>query len=76
MLNEVLDIEEIRTADSVGEANRLLEDGWELIGFHAAPAGQAGAFGAPTTIFVMARVSEDYDEYEDADLEEVDDASS
>jgi len=69
MFNDLLDIEELCTADSLGEANRLLQEGWELIGFHPAPAVQPGAFGAPTTIFVLARLAEYEDELEDADLE-------
>jgi len=70
MFNDLLDIEELCTADSVGEANRLLQEGWELIGFHPAPPTQGGTFGSPTTIFIMARLYdyEDEDE-EDADLE-------
>ena len=61
MLDDLLDIEELCTADSVGEANRLLQQGWDLLGFHPAPASPSGAFGAPTTIFVMARLA-DYDD--------------
>jgi len=68
MFNDLLDIEELCTADSVGEANRLLQEGWELIGFHPAPPSQGGAFGTPTTIFVMAHL---YD-YEDDEDEEID----
>lgn len=67
MLDEVLDIEEICTAESVGDANRLLQDGWELLGFHPAPAAQGGAFGSPTTIFVMARLAEYEEELEEED---------
>ncbi|HZT97163.1 MAG TPA: hypothetical protein VFB34_10040 [Chloroflexota bacterium] len=64
MFNEMLEIDEVCTADSVAEANRLLQDGWELIGFHPAPSSTVGI----TTIFVLARVS-----YGDEDEEEVDD---
>lgn len=67
MFNELLDIEEVSTTDSVGEVNRLLQDGWDLIGFHAAPSGQGGAFGSPTTIFVLARIAAYDDEDEDED---------
>jgi hypothetical protein len=69
MLDDVLDIEELCTADSVGEANRLLQEGWELLGFHPAPPSQGGTFGSPTTIFVMARLAEYEDDLDDADLE-------
>jgi hypothetical protein len=69
MLNELLDIEEVRTTDSVGEVNRLLQDGWDLIGFHPAPAAQAGTFGGPTTIFVMARVASYEEEEEESDFD-------
>lgn len=57
MLNDVLPVEELRTADSVAEANRLLDEGWELLGFHAAPAG---GFASSATIFVLAKL--DWDE--------------
>jgi len=69
MFNELLDIEELCTADSVGEANRLLQDGWDLIGFHPAPAGQSNSVvGNPTTIFILARL---YDFEDDEDIEEL-----
>lgn len=73
MFSDVLDIEEIRTADSVAEANDLLREGWDLIGFHPAPA--AGPQGAhkSATIFVMARLEEyedDLDDLDDVGLEE------
>lgn len=71
MFSDLLDIEEVRTTDSTGEVNRLLQDGWDLIGFHAAAgAGAGGGFGAPTTIFVMARVAAYEDDDEDEDEEE------
>lgn len=64
MFSDLLDIEELCTVDSVGEANRLLQEGWDLLGFHPAPPAAGDAFGSPTTIFVMARLY-DYDEDED-----------
>lgn len=69
MFEDVLDIEEIRTVDSVDEVNRLLQEDWQLIGFHAAPSVATGS--SATSIFIMARISEeDYDEdLEDSDLE-------
>jgi hypothetical protein len=70
MLNEIVDIEELTTADSVGEANRLLQEGWQLLGFHPAPPTAESSFGTSTTIFVLARLIE-YDEEElDVELEE------
>ncbi|HEV3310254.1 MAG TPA: hypothetical protein VG815_07035 [Chloroflexota bacterium] len=68
MLNDFADIEELSTADSVGEANRLLDEGWELLGFHPAPPSQGGAFGSPTTIFVMARYAEWDEDLDESDL--------
>lgn len=73
MFNDILDIEELCTTDSVGEANRLLQDNWDLIGFHPAPPSQGGTFGSPTTVFVMARLW-DFDEEEgesESELEEL-----
>lgn len=69
MLSEIVDIEELATTDSVAEANRLLQDGWDLIGFHAAPALAESSIGPASTIFVMARLTEFEDE-EDVELEE------
>lgn len=69
MLNEMVEIDELTTADSVSEANRLLQEGWELIGFHAAPATTESSFGTSTTIFVLARLSEYDDEDEEVDIE-------
>lgn len=66
MLNEIVEIEELTTADSVGEANRLIQEGWDLIGFHAAPATTESSFGTSTTIFVLARITE-YGDDEDED---------
>lgn len=68
MLSDVMDIEELRTVDSVGEANRLLQEGWEVLGFHAAPVSEGTTLGSPTTIFVMARLAEFDDELEESDL--------
>ena len=69
MFDELLDIEELCTADSVGEANRLLQEGWELLGFHPAPPAQSpSVIGSPTTIFVLARLY-DYEDEEDAELD-------
>jgi hypothetical protein len=69
MFDDVLDIEELTTTDSVGEANRLLQQGWDLLGFHPAPAAPGGSFGSATTIFVMARLADYDDELDDVDLE-------
>lgn len=68
MLNEIIDIEELITTDSVGEANRLLQEGWELLGFHPAPATTNNPSVASATVFVLARLTE-YDDEEDLDIE-------
>lgn len=67
MFSELVEIDEVCTAESVAEANRLLQDGWELIGFHPAPASS----DASPTVFVLARVSygEEDEDGEDVDVE-------
>jgi hypothetical protein len=63
MFNDLLDIEELASVSSVEEANKLLQQGWDLIGFHPAPPVPHG----PTTIFIMARLWDGDDEDDNDD---------